>query len=169
MANRLPAYVFKDFAIAVGNVGNRIGQASEVTLPVLAKTTEAFRNAGMVKPREVLMGYEVTTMAFKETSFDPDMLALFGIGNASSLIVYGYLESEDGTTHAARFEIVADVKGIDAGSWSSGGRAEVNYDVSVHSGVLFIDDEEILAFDDFDVSIRGRSEKPGRRAALRLD
>lgn len=39
----------------------------------------------------------------------------------------------------------------------------------MHSGVLFIDDEEIYAFDDFSVSVRGRDQMPGRRAALRLD
>ena len=55
MANKLPAYILKDCTINVdGNT--RIGQCSEITLPVLEETMEDFRNAGMIKPREVAMG-----------------------------------------------------------------------------------------------------------------
>lgn len=169
MASRLPAYILTDVSLAAGAAGNRIGQVSEITIPVMAKTVESFRNAGMIKPREVVMGFETTTCQFTETAFDPDMLALFGIGAASSIIAYGALRSEDGTEHSARFEMVCDVKSVDPGSWSGATKAEVTYDVSVHSGVLYIDDDEVYAFDDFSVSIRGVEQMPGRRRALRLD
>jgi hypothetical protein len=169
MTNRLPAYVIKAVSIAAGAAGNRIGQASQITIPTLGKTMEEFRNAGMIKPRMVVMGYEATSCTFEETAFDPDMIALFGLGAASSLIAYGAMESEDGTSHSARFEMVGEISEIDPGAWSNAGRSTTTYNCTVHSGVLYIDDEEVYAFDDFSVRIRGREQMPGRRRALRLD
>ena len=169
MANKLPAYVIKGVTLAAGDAGNRIGQCNEITIPVMGKTMEDFRNAGMIKPRQIMMGFEATTTSFRETSFDPDMIELFGVGKGSPIIAYGYMESEDGTQHAARFEMECDVTQIDAGSWADAQKAEIGYDLTVHSGVLFIDDEEIIAFDDFSYRVRGQEQMAGRRAALRLD
>jgi len=169
MSNRLPAYILKDVTLVAAD-GNRSGQTMEITIPVMEKTMEDFRNAGMLKPREVSMGYEVTTCSFKETAFDPEMLQLYGIGQgrASPLIAYGYMESEDGREHSTRFEMSVDVKKIDAGSWSPASKAETEYEVTVHSGVLYVDDAEVFAFDDFSMRIGGVEQRPGRRDALRL-
>lgn len=167
---RLPSFILKDVSLAVGNVGNRIGQVSEITIPVMAKTTEEFRNAGMIKPREIAMGLEATACQFQETAFDPAMLALFGVGARGShdIIAYGYLESEDGREHAARFEMTCMIKSADAGAWSPASKSSTTYEVAVHSGVLFIDDEEVYAFDDFGYRVGGVEQHPGRRSALRL-
>lgn len=170
MGNKLPAFIMTDCTLAVpGAGGNRIGQVSEITIPVMEKTIETFRNGGMIKPREVAMGYEITTASFKETALDPDMLQLYGFGNAESIIAYGSMRSEDGTEHAARFEMVCDVKSVDMGNWASAQKGEVSYGLSVHSGILYIDDAEVYAFDDFGVRVGGVEQFPGRRAALRLD
>lgn len=167
----LPAYILCDCTLVTAT-GNRIGQVSEITIPVLEKTMEEIRNAGMIKPREVTMGWEVMTCAFKETAFDPDMLALFDINADSKIIARGYLRSEDGTEHAARFEMFADVKKIDAGSWATASKAEAEYEVTVHSGTLFVStggaDREILDFDDFSIRVNGVEQMPGRRGALGL-
>jgi len=168
MAN-LPAYILKDTTLVAAD-GNRIGQAMEITIPVMEKTTEEFRNAGMIKPREVTMGHEVTTCTLKETAFDPDMLHLYGLapGDTHPIIALGYLESEDGREHEARFEMEAEVKKIDAGAWSPASKAETEFEVTVHSGALFIDDQEILAFDDFSYRVNGQVQHPGRADALRM-
>lgn len=167
MPSKLPAYVLKDVSLlAAGD--NRIGQVSEITIPVMSKTTEEFRNAGMIKPRMVTMGYEATSCSFKETAFDPDMLQLFGIGRDDKLIALGYMESEDGTEHAVRFEMRADVTEVNAGSWATAQKAETTYEVTVHEGALFIDDVEIYAFTDFEVRVGGQVQMPGRSAALSL-
>lgn len=167
---RTPSFILKDATLAVGDVGNRVGQVSEITIPVMAKTMEEFRNGGMIKPREVAMGLEATTCSFQETAFDPDMLALFGIGAGGNqnLIAYGYLESESGAEHAARFEMVCTVKSVDGGSWSPASRSTTTYEVAVHSGALIVDDEEVYSFDDFGYRVRGVEQRPGRRSALRL-
>lgn len=166
---KLPAYVLKDCTI-VANDRNRIGQASELTIPVLEKTTEEMRNAGMIKPREVFMGYEATRASFTETAFDPAMIELLGVGKNDKFIARGYLQSEDGTEHAARFEFFGDVLKMDAGSWATGSRAETEYEITVHSGTLFIEtngaDQEVIAFDDFSVRVMGQEQMPARRRAL---
>ncbi|SHE79402.1 hypothetical protein SAMN05444339_10281 [Loktanella atrilutea] len=169
MAKKLPAYVIKDVSLfAPGAPGSRIGQCSEITIPVLEKTMESFRNAGMIKPIEIAMGYETTECSFTETSFDPDMLKLFGIGAASSMVAYGYMADEDGTEHSCRFQMVGDVKKIDAGSWASGTKGEHSYDMTVHSGTLFIDDQEIIRFTPHRFWVGGVEQFPGRANALRL-
>lgn len=166
---RLPGFILKDVSLAVGNVGNRIGQVSEITIPVMAKTTEEFRNAGMIKPREIAMGLEATACQFQETAFDPAMLALFGVGKGShDIIAYGYLESENGREHAARFEMTCMIKSADAGAWSPASKSSTTYEVAVHSGKLIIDDEEVYSFDDFGYRVGGVEQHPGRRSALRL-
>ena len=167
----LPAYILKDATI-VANDRNRIGQANEITIPVLEKTTEEMRNAGMLKPREVFMGYEATRASFKETAFDPAMIALLGVGQNDKFIARGYLQSEDGTEHAARFEFFGDVLKMDPGSWEPGSRAETEYEITVHSGTLFVEtngaEQEVFAFDDFSVRVMGTEQMPGRRRALGL-
>lgn len=167
MPNKLPSFILKDCTLlAAGD--NRIGQVSEITIPVMAKTMEEFRNAGMIKPRMVTMGFEATSCSFKETAFDPDMLQLFGIGRDDKLIALGYMESEDGTQHAVRFEMRADVTEVNAGSWATAQKAETTYEVTVHEGALFVDDAEIYAFTDFEMRVGGQTQMAGRAGALAL-
>lgn len=169
MADRRPSFIIKDCSLNLDGT-QRIGQCASITIPVPEKTVETFRNAGMVKPREVMMGYEATTASFTETAFDPAAIRLFGVtpGRNRNIIAYGYAEDEDGTEHGARFEMVAELKKIDAGGWTPGDKSETEYDIAVHEGRLFIDDEEIFAFNDFEVSVGGVVQQPGRRTFLRL-
>lgn len=169
MATKLPGFILKDCNLNV-NGSDRIGQCSEITLPVLEEVMEEFRNAGMIKAREVAMGYEMTEAAFKEPAFDPAVMLLFGAasGTNKNIIAYGYLESEDGTEHSARCEMVCRIKKNDAGSWATGEKAESEYSIAVHAYKLFVDNTEIYALDDFDIAIGGVTQRPGRRSALRL-
>lgn len=164
-----PAFILKDCVIALeGNV--RIGQAMSMTIPVLERKTEEIRNAGMVKPREIEMGLEKTEASFTETAFDPDVMKLYGVypNRDFNSIVYGYLESEDGTEHSARCELVSKFRKIDPGDWQTGEKAETQYELAVNEARLFIDDEEIYFVDDFEYSIGGVVQQPGRVNALRL-
>lgn len=168
MASRKPAYILKNCSLGI-NGDVRIGQCMSITIPVLERTMEEFRNAGMIKPREVAMGYEVTTATFTETAFDPAVMRLYGItgGQNRNIIAYGYLESEDGREHEARFEMVADFKKADGGDWSPGEKAETEYEITVHEGRLVIDGDEVYAYDDFGITIGGVRQQPGLAAALR--
>jgi hypothetical protein len=169
MANRLPAYILRDCSLMIeGNV--RIGQCAEIALPKLSEQTEDMRNAGMIKPREVWLGFEKTEASFKETAFDPAIMKLYGVagGVDKRVIAYGYLMDEDGTEHSGRLEMICRIKTMGGGDWATGEKAESEYEIAVHSGQLFMDDEDIYAFDDFDVSVGGKPLMPGRAAALRL-
>lgn len=169
---KIPSFVMKDVAF-LANGSNRIGQCSKLTIPVLEKTTEEFRNSGMIKPREVVMGYEVTTCQFEETSFDPEMLLLFDISADELMIARGYMQSEDGTEHSTRFEMYAEVKKIDAGDWSPAAKGSNTYDVMVHGGTLYVEtngqDQEIFRFTDNEMAVGGVVQNPGRARALGLN
>lgn len=169
MAKRLPAYILRDCSLAIeGDV--RIGQCAEITLPKLAEQNEEMRNAGMIKPREVWLGFEKTEASFKETAFDPAVMKLYGVagGADKTVIAYGYLMDEDGAEHAARLEMTCRIKVMDFGDWAAGEKAENQYELAVHSGQLFVDDEDIYAFSDFNASVGGQELMPGRADALRL-
>ena len=164
-----PAYIIKDCSIAVeGDV--RIGQAKTMTIPVIERKVEEMRNAGMIKPREVAMGYEKLEASFTETAFDPAVMSLYGVhpNRDQNVIIYGYLESEDGTEHAARAECVVMFKSLNAGDWAPGEAAETEYQLAVHEVRLFVDDDLIYEMDDYGASFNGVREQPGRTAALRL-
>lgn len=171
MASRKPAFVLKNCSIAIeGDV--RIGQAKTMTMPVLERKVEEMRNAGMIKPREVALGYEKTEASFTETAFDPGVMNVYGLrpNRETNLIIYGYLEDEGtGAEHAARCECVAMFKKMDAGDWTPGEAAETQYELAVHEFRLFVDDQIIYEVDDFSVSINGVTEHPGLADALRLN
>ncbi len=166
--NRKPAYILKNCNLLVAGE-NRIGQCASITIPVPERQMEEFRNAGMIKPREVAMGYNVTTCTFREAALDPAVLKLFGIVTGNHpVIAYGYLEDEGGQEHHARFEMVADFKSQNGGDWTPGDKNEPEYELAVHEGRLVIDDEEIFAFDDFSFTINGKRQQAGMYAALRM-
>lgn len=168
--SNLPAYVLRDCTVFV-DAESQIGQTDEIVLPVLEVKTEEMRNGGMIKPRLVHMGYNATGASFKFTSFDPVLISLFGLGagKAIPIIVYGYLQDEDGTEHEGRAEMSGFFTKNDAGTWKVGDVASDSTEFTVHDYRLFMDDEEILAVSDFDVSRNGVSERPARRSALRFD
>lgn len=172
MTGRLPSFILKNCNIFVpSNTDrpNRVGQCSEVTVPVIEKTMEGFRNAGMVKERQVSMGHEATTAEFKDTAFDPGHYRMYvSNGPEQRLIIYGYLEDEDGTEHAGRWELTCDFTKIDPGTWGIAAKAENTFEITVHTGRLFMDDVEILRFSDWEFALYGVVQNPRLRDALRL-
>jgi hypothetical protein len=170
MAKNLPAYVLRDCTLFV-DAESQIGQTDEIVLPVLEVKSEEMRNGGMIKPRRIHMGYNTTDASFTFTSFDPALIALFGLeaGKEIPIIAYGYFQDEDGAEHEGRAEMRGFFTKNDAGTWKAGDVASNSTEFTAHAYRIFMDDEEILSVDDFDVKRNGVSERPGRRAALRFD
>lgn len=170
MASNLPAYVLRDCTLFV-DAESKIGQTDEITIPVLEAKTEEMRNGGMIKPRLVHLGYNATNASFTFTSFDPALIALFGLeaGREIPVIAYGYFQDEDGTEHQGRAEMRGFFTKNDPGAWKTGEVATNSTEFTAHAYRIFMDDEEILSVDDFEVRRNGVSERPNRRAALRLD
>ena len=169
MSGTLPAYVVKDNTVFI-DTDSYIGQVEELTLPVVEFKTEEMRNGGMIKPREVKMGLEMTSASFKLTGLLPEVLKLYGVAPGSDvpIITYGYLQDEDGASHTARCEMMASPKKFDPGSWKPGDPAPVETEWSVNSFRLFVDDEEVAYVDDFTARFGGVDVFPGRADALRL-
>lgn len=168
MAKKLPAYILKDINLWLAGE-SQIGQLEEMAIPAPEVATEAMRNAGMVKPRKVHMGYEGTEFSFSLSSFDPKVQVQLGSGpgNNKDIIGYGYFQDDDGTEHAARIEMVGFVTKLDPGTWKTGDKASNAGEFTVHEHKLFMDDELLVDSNDFDVVVGGVSATPGRGAALR--
>jgi len=164
MASELPRYILRNCAIWTDRE-SKIGQASEITIPVPERTTADVRNAGMVKTRRVGLGYEALELAFKMTAFDPQVIKLFTVGERDYMVT-GALVDEDGTIHSAVVFMRGVLKKPEAGSWKAGELAEADYAVDVNYLKLEVDGERLLEMDDFEVIVGNTSQTGGIRAAL---
>ncbi|CAH1657260.1 Phage major tail tube protein [Hyphomicrobiales bacterium] len=164
-----PAYILRNCTIFVDR-DSKVGQASEITVPPMKVKYEEFRNAGMVKPRRVALGYETLEMSFAMTALDPATLKLFGLrpGVEKEFMATAALVDEDGTVHPATVYMRGFLDGFDPGAWTPGEKASTSHTVSVHYVKLEIDGSPLVEADDYDVKIGGESQTGGIRSALML-
>lgn len=169
MATNLPRFLMRNCTLWA-NSESYLGQIGDITPPVPQVKVEEMRNAGMIKPREINMGYEKLEFSFKMPGLDPRILKLFGLrpGSENPFMITGALVDEDGTDHSAVMTIRGFLKQTDPGSWKPGDQAENDYMVSVNYYKLEIDGDEIYEMDDFDVSIGGVSQVSGQRNSMLL-
>jgi len=167
MANNLPRLLVRNCNLFADR-NNLIGQIGDVTPPVPQEKLEEMRNSGMIKPREVKMGYEKLEFSFKMSGFDPIALKLFGLkpGAENPFMITGALVDEDGTVHSAVLTIRGFLKQADAGTWKPGDMAEADYQVAVNYYKLEIGGEEIYEIDDFDIRVGGVSQYAEIRNAM---
>lgn len=170
MTDTRPRFILRN-CMLYANGTDYLGQIEDMTPPVPAIVTEDMRNAGMVKPREIHMGYEKLEFGFKMPTVDPEMLKLFGLkpGSENPFMITGWTVSEDGSEHSAVMIVRGFMKKADLGSWKPGEKSDTDYEVAVHYYKLEINGEPIYEMDDFNVSIGGVSQTAGMRAALLLD
>jgi len=145
-----------------------IGQVEEITIPVPEVKTEEMRNAGMIKAREVHMGYEKSEMSFKMPNMTPQTLKLFGLkpGATREFMATAALGDEDGTVHSAVCFMRGFMKKVDMGSLKPGEMGGVSYEVAVHEYNFEIDEEPIFKVSDYDIEIGGVSQYGDIRRAL---
>lgn len=169
MATNLPSFLLRDCMLWADRE-SKLGQIGDITPPVPQVKVEEMRNAGMIKPREVQMGYEKLEFSFKMPGFDPQILKLFGLrpGFENPFMITGALVDEDGTEHSAVMTIRGFLKQADAGTWKGGDQAENDYMVSVNYYKLEVDGDPIYEMDDFDILVGGVSQRAGIRNALLL-
>ena len=164
----LPRYILRNCSIFVDRI-SKIGQASEIELPVPKEKVEELRNAGMVMPIEVKLGYEKLELKFKMTAFDPQTLKLFGlkVGVVKEFMATGALVDEDGATHSAVAYVRGFLRQAKADTWKPGDKKNENdFEVSVRYYKLEIDGENIIEMDPFAVTIGGVSQTDDIRRAL---
>lgn len=163
----MPQYILRNCTIFVDRV-SKIGQASEITLPVPAEKLAEMRNAGMVMPIDVPMGYEKLEAGFKLTGFDPQVITLFGlaVGAEKEFMATGALAHEDGTVINATAYLRGRLTKNDHGNWKPGEAGENDHSISLRYYRLEVDGRELIEADMFEVSIGGVSQTGGIRAAL---
>lgn len=164
----MPRYILRNCTIFANRV-SLIGQASEVTLPVPTEKLEELRNAGMVMPIDVPLGYEKLESGFKMSGFDPQVIQLFGlaVGQEREFMITGALAHEDGTVVNATAYIRGRLMKNDHGSWKPGDMAENDYGITVRYYRLEVEGRTILEMSPFDVSVGGTSvTQPIRNALL---
>lgn len=164
-----PKYVLRNFDLWTAGK-DQIGQSQEAEIPTLKVKTEDMRNAGMVKPREVNLGYEKLEMKFKMTSlYDPTVMALWGLapGVTNTFLVAGALFDEDGTEHSFTGYMTGFMKQVQPEPFEAGSKKHVNtYEVAVHTIKLAMDGAPLVQIDDFNVIIGGVNQTAGIAAAL---
>lgn len=167
---KLPRFILRDCMLWADRQ-NKIGQIGDITPPVPTIKLEEMRNAGMVKPREINLGYEKLEFSFKMPGLDPQIIKLFGLkpGADNLFLITGALVDEDGDEHSAVMTVRGFMNKGDHGSWKPGDMAENDYAVSVNYYKLEVDGKELIEMDDFDVRIGGVSQRKGIRNALLLD
>lgn len=165
--SEMPRYVLRNCNIFVDRV-SKIGQASEITLPVPAEKVEEMRNAGMVMPIDIPMGYEKLETSFKLTAFDPQVITLFGlaIGVEKEFMITGSLAHEDGTVVNATAYIRGRLIKSDHGSWKAGEVGENDFQITMRYYRLEVEGSTLIEADPFNVSIGGASQTDAIRAAL---
>ncbi|MGQ2906747.1 MAG: phage major tail tube protein [Aliihoeflea sp.] len=163
----LPRYILRNCTIFADRV-SKIGQASEITLPVPTEKLEELRNAGMVMPIDIPMGYEKLEASFKLTGFDPQTITLFGlaVGQEREYMATGALAHEDGTVVNATAYLRARLTKNDHGNWQPGEIGENEFSLSVRYYKLDVEGRTLIEMTPFSVSIAGVSQTDAIRTAL---
>ncbi|MFJ6324091.1 MULTISPECIES: phage major tail tube protein [unclassified Rhizobium] len=167
--SNLPRYLLRNCMLWADRT-SLLGQIGDITPPVPQEKLEEMRNAGMIKPREIKLGFDKLEFSFKMPGLDPAVIKLFGLkpGSENPFMITGALVDEDGTEHSAVMTIRGFLKKADSGGWKAGDQAENDYQVSVNYYKLEIDGQELIEMDDFDIKIGGVSQYGGIRSALLL-
>ncbi|MFS2326570.1 phage major tail tube protein [Brucella sp. H1_1004] len=163
----MPRYILRNCTIFADRV-SKIGQASEITLPVPTEKVEELRNAGMVMPIDVPMGFEKMEASFKLSGFDPQVIKLFGleVGAEREFMVTGALVHEDGTVINATAYIRGRLIKNDHGGWKPGDMAENDFQITLRYYKLEVEGATLIEMTPFDVTIGGTSRTSSIRAAL---
>ena len=163
----MPRYILRNCTIFADRV-SKIGQASEITLPVPTEKVEELRNAGMVMPIDIPMGYEKMEAGFKLSGFDPQVIVLFGleIGAEREFMVTGALAHEDGTVVNATAYIRGRLIKNDHGGWKPGDMAENDFSITLRYYKLEVEGSTLIEMTPFDVIVGGTSRTQSIRSAL---
>lgn len=120
------------------------GKIEEYSPPDLSIATEEFRGGGMDAPIDIDMGQEKMTCSFVLTSYDRDVLSLWGVksGAPVQLTARGSLESLDGAATAVIHNMTGKLISVARGTWGSGNKPSLTIGMSlryyreVHGGVV---------------------------------
>ncbi len=98
------------------------GQIVEYNAPQLTLKTEEFQGGGMYGPLELTLGHEALVCDFTLLSYDPNVLALFGVteGEQAQFTARQAMESYDGEVTAVVHNMRGKIKQIEPGTSKPG-------------------------------------------------
>lgn len=98
------------------------GQISDYNAPKLTLKTEEYRAGGMHGPLELTMGHEKLECDFSLISYDPDVIAGYGVAEGSQIqfTARQAMESYDGTVTTLVHNMRGKIKEIDPGTSKPG-------------------------------------------------
>jgi len=162
-----PAYILRNCAFFADN-DVKVGQVSEMEIPMPKEKTDKIRNAGMIKDRTIGMGYELDELTFKMTGMDPasHILMTGKPGEEKTYMATGALVDEDGTVHSAVFTVRGRMIEVGNVTWKPGDKSDSEFKVTPHYAKLEIDGAPIFEIDDFNYSVNGVSQTGDINAAL---
>lgn len=166
----LPAYILRNCALWFDR-DSKLGQASTITVPKPKVKTEELRNAGMIKPRRVHLGFELLDFSFKMTALDPATIRRFGLspGVETEILATAALVDEDTTApHSAALYMRGTIIGLDGDDWATGTLVNHEFQMDVPYYKLEIDGQPIYEITDFDMLVNGQSQFAAQRAAMLL-
>ena len=140
--------VLRNFTMFADGWG-KMGNVEELTLPKLTLKTEEYRGGGMDVPVEIDLGLEKMEAEFTLTSFDDQVLSLFGLGpgNDRQFTFRGSLASEDGVKRGVVVRMFGLLSEIDPGNWKTGEKSELKGKIAVKVYKLHVGDRLIHHID----------------------
>lgn len=148
------------------------GKVTELTLPVLTRTTDEMRAGGMDGPVEIGLGIELMSASFKLAGIDRESLAFFGLADdtAFNSVFRGAFKDLKGATVAAVATLRGMLKEVDPGAWTPGQRNETTYTLSPSYYKLEVDGQVLYEIDPLNCVriINGVDELAAERAAIGL-
>ena len=132
--------VLRNFSCFIDGRG-MAGKCTEVQPPKVTVKTEEFRGGGMEGPIDVDMGLEKMEAMFTLSSFEPEVLALWGVSSGSPIAAEfrGAFQSETGAVRAAIINVRGTLTELDPGSWKAGDNAELKGKISVRAYKCTVD------------------------------
>ncbi len=109
------------------------GKIEEYSPPDLTVATEEFRGGGMDVPIDIDMGLEKLTCSFVLTSYDRDVLSLWGLKSNAPVqfTAKGSLESLDGTATPVQHQMQGVITQMGRGTWGSGSKPSLTITMSL--------------------------------------
>lgn len=140
--------VFKNGSLYVDGE-NYVGQVKTFSPPDITETTIDLDGGGMIGTVDAFTGFEKLEPEFTMQSWDPDIMALYGIrtGNELGVTYRAHLEDQDGEGTPAALIFRGRIKQLSLGDLAGREQNEPSYMMSAHYHRLEIDGNTILELD----------------------
>ena len=123
------------------------GKVDEITPPVLTRKTEEYRGGGMSAPVDIDLGMEKMETSFVLSSYEADVIGLWGCGKQIATTFKGAAQNQDGTVVSINMGMRGLIKAIDKGTWTPGEKSTLSVNLGLSYYREIIDGKTIHEID----------------------